>query len=335
MSRYSGQALPSQPRIAVIANDAIGNFVVITPLLQMLRSNLNPQCIDLYSGPRTKEFQTKSDLIDDCLEFLGKSCAASFAEFQNRYDLVVNVEKTPMAMVLATVLASQHGFVCGPAASPDGRGEMPYSDDLEGSLWQDPEWIATDLTERYPVLGSAFIGEVFCRLCYLKGPVPPYCVPTDVPPQDAPDVLISTAASLPNKLWTVEKWVDLLRWLSIQGLSAGLLGAKPSTQAQHWKGGNEEDTILSQTDLIDLRGTLTLPQVSGLMTKCRLIVTVDNGIMHLAAASGKPTVGLFRHGIHRLWLPPVGAVNAITPGPELSVDTIPLQVVEDAVRNVL
>jgi ADP-heptose:LPS heptosyltransferase len=71
------------------------------------------------------------------------------------------------------------------------------------------------------------------------------------------------------------------------------------------------------------------------MSKCRFIVTVDNGIMHLAAASGKPTVGLFRYGIHRLWLPPVGAVKAITPEPELAVAEIPLQAIKDAIRDVL
>lgn len=335
MSRYSNQPLPANPSIAVIANDAIGNFVVVTPLLQMLRTELSPSLIDFYSGPRTREFQVKSDLIDSCYEFLGRPVGASLNGFTNRYDLVVNVEKTPMAMVLATVLAEGKGYVCGPAANLDGRGEMAFPEDLVGKLWEDTEWISPDLSAHYPILKSAFIGEIFCRLCYLKGQVPSYRVPAEVPPQSAPDVLISTAASLPNKLWTVPNWISLLNWLDREGLSVGLLGAKPSAQAQHWKGSSEEDQILSQTKLIDLRGTLTLPQVAGLMTKCKFIVTVDNGIMHLAAASGRPSVGLFRYGIHRLWLPPTGAVHAITPGEEQPVAAITLQMVEEAVRNVM
>jgi len=335
VSRYFGRDLPANPSIAVIANDAIGNFVVVTPLLQMLRQNLRPSSIHFYSGPRTREFQERSDLFEGCYEFLGQPCGALLTGVRNRYDLVVNVEKSPMAMVLATVLAEGKGQVCGPAANPDGRGEMPFPDDLEGRLWQDPEWTSPSIAERYPILQSSFIGEIFCRICYLKGPVPPYRVPTEVPDRDAPDILISTAASLPDKLWTVANWVSLLKALEGEGLTAGLLGAKPSSQAKHWMGSGEEEQILNQTNLVDLRGTLTLPQVAGLMSKCRMIVTVDNGIMHLAAASGKPTVALFRNGIQRLWLPPIGSVTAVTPGPEQPVASIELTTVLEAVRRVI
>lgn len=319
----------------MIANDAIGNFVVVTPLLQMLRNTLRSSSVHFYSGPRTREFQERSDLLEAHRDFLGRPLGEALSSFKDRYDLVVNVERTPAAMVLATVLAEGRGKVCGPAANPDGRGEMPFPDDLEGRLWQDPKWIAPDLTLRYPILESGFIGEIFCRLCYLKGPVPPYRVPTEDPGRDAPDVLISTAASLPNKLWDVEKWIELLRWLGRQGLSVGLLGAKPSAQARHWQGSLEEQRLLEETDLIDLRGTLSLPQVAGLIAKCRLVVTVDNGIMHLAAASGRPAVALFRHGIRRLWLPPVGALVPVTARPGRPVASVALSAVRRAVRHVL
>jgi len=333
--RYSGNGLPAKPALAVLANDAIGNFVVVTPLLQMLRAQIGPSLIHLYSGPRTSELQSKCELIDGCFEFLGHPCGETLARFANKYDLVVNVERTPMAMFLATFLAEGRGLVCGPAIDPEGRGELPFLDDLEGRLWQDPQWTAPDLASRYPFLETPFIGEIFCRLCYLKGPVPSYRVPIDVPAQDSPEVLISTAASLPEKLWTVDKWASLIHWLNGQGLAVGLLGAKPSVQARHWRGSDEEERILAETRLIDLRGAFPLPQVVGLMTKCRLVVTVDNGIMHLAAASGRPAVALFRHGIHRLWLPPTGTVDPVTPEPGAPVATIPLPAVQEAISHVL
>jgi heptosyltransferase-3 len=45
-------------------------------------------------------------------------------------------------------------------------------------------------------------------------------------------------------------------------------------------------------DAIDLRGTLTIPQAAACIQRCALYVGNDSGLMHLAAASGAPTIGL-------------------------------------------
>jgi ADP-heptose:LPS heptosyltransferase len=46
-------------------------------------------------------------------------------------------------------------------------------------------------------------------------------------------------------------------------------------------------------DAIDLSGRLTLPEASACLSRCALYVGNDSGLMHLAAASGTPTLGLF------------------------------------------
>jgi ADP-heptose:LPS heptosyltransferase len=46
-------------------------------------------------------------------------------------------------------------------------------------------------------------------------------------------------------------------------------------------------------DAIDLCGTLTLPEAAACLARCALFVGNDSGLMHLAAASGTPTLGLF------------------------------------------
>ena len=45
-------------------------------------------------------------------------------------------------------------------------------------------------------------------------------------------------------------------------------------------------------DAIDLRGTLTVSEVAAVIERCALYVGNDSGLMHLAAATGAPTVGL-------------------------------------------
>lgn len=44
---------------------------------------------------------------------------------------------------------------------------------------------------------------------------------------------------------------------------------------------------------IDLVGRLELPEAAALLARCALFVGNDSGLMHLAAAAGTPTLGLF------------------------------------------
>jgi hypothetical protein len=226
---------------------------------------------------------------------------------------VVNVERSPFASTLVALLASDSTYVVGPCIGPGGRETLPFGDDEASRLWQDDQWIAPDLMTKYPMLKTPFIGEIFCRLCYLDGKIPPYSLPSADPGREIPDILIATTASLEEKLWTEAKWLEAISGLMRQGFSVGLLGAKPSVQNQHWRGSSSENVFVEKLELIDLRGAFSLPQVVGAIDRCRLVLSLDNGIMHLALAENKPTVALFRPGIHRLWAPPVDCLHTVIP----------------------
>ena len=46
-------------------------------------------------------------------------------------------------------------------------------------------------------------------------------------------------------------------------------------------------------DAADLVGALTLPEAAACLQRCALFVANDSGLMHLSAAAGTPTLGLF------------------------------------------
>lgn len=335
MKRFAGQPLPNEPRLAVVANDAIGNFVVATPLLQMLRARYRPSRLDLYCGTRARELGAASDLIDGFIPLHGAEPRESLCPSEPPYDLVLNMEMTPLAKVATAVLAGPEGLLCGPAIGEGGRADMPFPDDPQGRLWADREWIAEDLRTRYPFLTSAFIGEIFCRLAYLEGPVPPYRLPMAMPQPHGCDVLIAASASLPEKLWPLEKWRALLQGLAAQGRTAGLLGAAPKAQGKYWKGSDLEGALVEEGLVRDLRGRFSLPEVVGAISAARLVITLDNGIMHLACATLTPAVALFRWGIHRLWAPPAPNLTVLTAGPDAQVDAIAPERVLDAASESL
>jgi ADP-heptose:LPS heptosyltransferase len=162
------------------------------------------------------------------------------------------------------------------------------------------------------MLCSGFIGEIFCRMAYLEGPIPSYQVPSEAPGLELPPLLISASASSAEKLWPTEKWVQVLTHLKAVGLDVGLLGAGISAQRAYWTGADTEAALIDRGLATDFRGLLSLPQVVGALCGARAVLTLDNGIMHLAAATRTPIVALFRNGYDRLWAPPERNLTCVT-----------------------
>ncbi|MBS1721445.1 MAG: glycosyltransferase family 9 protein [Armatimonadetes bacterium] len=331
MKRYRGEALRPNPRLALVTNDNLGNFVITTPLMQMLRAR-HGGTLDYYGGTRVMELAEPSDLVDRAFPLHGcdpREAARELAAAE--YDLVVNVEWTTWAKTATALLSGPGTFVCGPCLGEEGRSDMPFPDDETGNLWNDQEWLAEDITGKYRSLDSGWIAEIFCRLAYLEGPVPGYKLPTVAPTDSVPDVWVSASASLPEKLWPLENWLVIIAALKSEGLRVGLLGAKPSNQTKYWKGGSDEDKLV-EAGVEDHRGAFSLPGVVGAISAAKLVVTLDNGILHLASATPTRLVGLFREGIHRLWAPPNPNLRVIHPGPEEAVSSISTTAVMAAIH---
>ena len=335
MHRYEGGKLAPRARIALLANDALGNFAVPSPVGQMLKSPHAPCEVHCYTGTRVMELATLCPWYDRVIAAYGMNPRELAAQVvsEEPYDLVVNVENSARAKSLAALLAGQNGFVVGPCANRDGRGDLPYSKTPQDRLWADPHWISPDINIRYPFLKTSHISEIFARGCHLDGAIPPYNLPSEPADISLPDVLIATTASLPEKLWPIDNWIQLVQHLKSQGLEVGLLGAKPKEQAHFWHGANEETRIVTEGEATDLRGELTLPQVVWALGNTSTVITLDNGILHFACSTGTPTLGLFRNGIHRLWAPPVPNLKVIEPGPGRSVNEISLEIVIKALND--
>jgi ADP-heptose:LPS heptosyltransferase len=163
------------------------------------------------------------------------------------------------------------------------------------------------------VLGSQYIGEILCRLARVDTEFARTEVPVAVPSGVVPDVLVSTGANRAAKLWPRAYWREVIRRCAAQGLSVGLLGSPPAQQAAYYHSVDAESWLLAETPLIDLRGKYTLPEVGGALQQSRACVSIDNGIMHLAAAVGTPTVAIFGGSPWRVWAPRPPSVRVLLP----------------------
>ena len=110
-------------------------------------------------------------------------------------------------------------------------------------------------------------------------------------PVSRPVIVLAPTANWAPKIWPAERFASLFQRLAANNLP----GAVPAVVAG--PGTAEAATARPVLDAlpgaIDLVGRLTLPEIAAFVARSSLFVGNDSGLMHLAAAAGTPTLGLF------------------------------------------
>jgi heptosyltransferase-3 len=110
-------------------------------------------------------------------------------------------------------------------------------------------------------------------------------------PPGRPVIALAPTANWARKVWPADRFVTLFQRLS----DTHMAGAVPAIIA----GPEEAEATMAKPVLdalphaIDLVGRLSLPEIAAFLARSSLFVGNDSGLMHLAAASGAPTLGLF------------------------------------------
>ena len=104
---------------------------------------------------------------------------------------------------------------------------------------------------------------------------------------------LGPTANWAGKVWPAERFVALFRALTAPGQR--LEGAVPVVFGGPGEGERAMATpvLSSLPGAIDLVGALSLPEAAACLRRCDLFVANDSGLMHLAAAAGAATLGLF------------------------------------------
>jgi heptosyltransferase-3 len=111
--------------------------------------------------------------------------------------------------------------------------------------------------------------------------------------ENRPVLALGPTANWDGKVWPAERFVSLARALTAPG--APLAGARPVLLGGPGKGERAmaAPVIAALPDALDLVGRISLPEAAALLARSRLFVGNDSGLMHLSAAAGAPTLGLF------------------------------------------
>jgi len=115
----------------------------------------------------------------------------------------------------------------------------------------------------------------------------------DVPPPGAslalpgrPYVVALHATSRASKLWPESHWSELLTGLAHAGFATVLPWGNATEHAR-------SDRIAAETPAATVPPRVPLEALAALLARAELVIGVDTGLVHLAAALGTPTVALF------------------------------------------
>ncbi len=112
-------------------------------------------------------------------------------------------------------------------------------------------------------------------------------------PAGGPVLALGPTANWVRKVWPPDRFLTLARLLTgpggaLEGARIAVLGG-PGAQEREMAA----PVLAGLPGAIDLVGALDLPEAAAVLARCTLFVGNDSGLMHLSAATGTPTVGLF------------------------------------------
>jgi heptosyltransferase-3 len=152
------------------------------------------------------------------------------------------------------------------------------------------------------------------------------------PATGAPVIALAPTANWAPKIWPPERFVALFQRLA----SSHIPGAVPAVIAGpgEFEAAMARPVLRALPQAIDLVGRLSLPEIAAFLARSSLFVGNDSGLMHLAAASGTPTLGLFGPTDAAEYAPSGPRAVAVA-GVDASMASISVDAVEEAAVRLL
>jgi lipopolysaccharide heptosyltransferase II len=276
--------VPMFGKILVIRPGGIGDAVLLLPAIQRLKSAFPDSVIDVLCEKRNAGVFELSEetgrlfLYDRDLEL--------FRCLRNNYDVVIDTEQWHR---LSAVVAF---FTKAPV-------RIGFDTNERRKLFTHAVSYSHD---SYEVYSFFHLIESIADIAPVFNPDEPFvrireAIPSRLLPDTGREIIaVFPGASVAERRWGGEKYGLLAKALQDKGYQIVILGSTADS---------EEAARIKEIapDCVDLTGMTSLREAAVILKHCRLLITADSGVMHIAYAVGTPTVSIFGSGIEEKWAP--------------------------------
>jgi heptosyltransferase-2 len=105
--------------------------------------------------------------------------------------------------------------------------------------------------------------------------------------QDRPIVAMAPGAAHATKRWPQEYWVDLAQRITPTGADVAVLGGPDDAELAN------RISELAGANVASVAGTLGLQETGAVIRRAEVLISGDTGVMHMATGVGTPVVALF------------------------------------------
>ena len=189
-----------------------------------------------------------------------------------RYDVVLDVQGLAKSAWLARWTAAP---ITGFDASTAREGVAAY-------FYQQRFAVPSSLhaIERCRRLGAAALG-------YAVTGEPRFGIAPNIrESSDLPMAVLLVNASRVTKLWPEDRWVEVERWLSDQHIKSVLFAGSAQEQLR-------TQLLAARMQSAEVRPPSTLGAIASTLATASIVIGLDTGLTHLAAALGRSTIGIF------------------------------------------
>lgn len=283
---FARRRTPANPRaILVVKLDHIGDGILALPALDNLRLAYPDSRIDLLCARWNRAAFATTRSVNRVMEFNPRTFRRTgiwdrasrfwevFMALRGQYDMVVTLRGVWMTLLLAQGVWLDRG-----AARLEmrlRRARLPeHETDITLSVLEFAGIPTPRRAPLYPISKEA--EEQADDLLERLG------VPVGMPL-----VAVHAGSPVPEKRWVGSRYATLINRLSERGAHVVLLGSA------------DESAIVDEVRLTvthpttNLTGKTSFPQLAAVLKRCACFVGNDSAPMHLSAAVGTPTLGLF------------------------------------------
>jgi heptosyltransferase-2 len=284
----------STPRFLIIRGGAIGDFILTVPVIAAIREKWQSAHIEVLGYPHIAEIAKGPELVNAVRSISARGMATFFAErgerdrefieYFGQFQQIISFLYDPDEVFSTNVKRISRRFLAGihkptepePPVKPI-HACLQYVKVLESLAM----WIVEPVPKLYPQQA-----ERLFAIDYYRGHAP------------SPLVAVHPGSGGEAKLWAIENWAALCRWLIEEKKAEVLVVAGEADQSQL----NQLLALLKPHHVL-VANHLKLAQVAAVLEKATVYLGHDSGISHLAAAVGVPSVVLFGPTNPAVWRP--------------------------------